>query len=56
MWSQIAERLRQAIEEGAFKPGEALPGEAELNRRFGVSRHDLACGARLSGGGRIDKP
>ncbi|UXN61214.1 GntR family transcriptional regulator [Phyllobacterium zundukense] len=38
MWSQIAERLRQAIDEGAFKPGEALPGETELNRRFGVSR------------------
>ncbi|PSH70972.1 GntR family transcriptional regulator [Phyllobacterium brassicacearum] len=38
MWSQIAERLRRAIEDGNFKPGEVLPGEAELNRRFGVSR------------------
>jgi GntR family transcriptional regulator len=38
MWSQIAERLRRAIEDGTFKPGQALPGEAELNRRFGVSR------------------
>ncbi|MBZ9656312.1 GntR family transcriptional regulator [Phyllobacterium lublinensis] len=38
MWSQIAERLRLAIKDGTFKPGEVLPGEAELNRRFGVSR------------------
>jgi GntR family transcriptional regulator len=38
MWSQIADRLRQAIEDGAFKPGDALPGEAEINKRFGVSR------------------
>ena len=38
MWWQIAERLRRAIGDGAFKPGEVLPGEAELNRRFGVSR------------------
>jgi len=38
MWSQIAERLRRAIEDGTFRPGQALPGEAELNRRFGVSR------------------
>lgn len=38
MWSQIAQRLRRAIEDGTFKAGEVLPGEAELNRRFGVSR------------------
>ncbi|ATU92768.1 hypothetical protein BLM14_14875 [Phyllobacterium zundukense] len=38
MWSQIAERLRRAIEDGTFRPGAVLPGEAELNRRFGVSR------------------
>ncbi|CAN7613758.1 GntR family transcriptional regulator [Phyllobacterium sp. LjRoot231] len=38
MWLQIAERLRRAVEDGTFKPGETLPGEAELNRRFGVSR------------------
>lgn len=38
MWLQIAERLRCAIEDGTFKPGVILPGEAELNRRFGVSR------------------
>ena len=38
MWSQIAERLRGAIADGSFKPGDVLPGEAELNRRFAVSR------------------
>ncbi|MDE1991991.1 MAG: GntR family transcriptional regulator [Rhizobiaceae bacterium] len=38
LWSQIADRLRRAIENGAFKPGDALPGEAEINKRFGVSR------------------
>jgi GntR family transcriptional regulator len=38
LWSQIADRLRKAMASGAFKPGDALPGEAEINRRFGVSR------------------
>jgi len=38
LWAQIANRLRVDIEQGAFRPGDLLPGEAELNRRFGVSR------------------
>lgn len=38
LWHQIAERLRTAIWAGEFRPGDALPSEAELNRRFGVSR------------------
>ena len=38
LWSQIADRLRRAIETGAFAPGNALPSESELNRAFGVSR------------------
>jgi GntR family transcriptional regulator len=37
-WFQIADRLRRAIEEGEFVEGDALPSEAVLNRRFGVSR------------------
>jgi GntR family transcriptional regulator len=37
-WSQIADRLRADIENGSFKPGDTLPGEAEINKRFGVSR------------------
>jgi len=38
LWHQIAERLRRAIASGEFGPGEALPSEAEINARFGVSR------------------
>lgn len=38
LWRQIAEQLRSAIASGAFKPGEALPSEAEINLTFGVSR------------------
>jgi GntR family transcriptional regulator len=37
-WSQIADRLRADISNGSFKPGDTLPGEAEINKRFGVSR------------------
>jgi GntR family transcriptional regulator len=38
LWFQIAERLRRAVDSGAFKPGDTLPSEAQLNRQFGVSR------------------
>jgi len=38
LWFQIAERLRSAIVAGEFKPGDALPSEAELNAVFKVSR------------------
>lgn len=38
LWFQLAERLRVAIAEGLFKPGEALPSEARLNEVFGISR------------------
>jgi GntR family transcriptional regulator len=38
LWFQIANQLRQSIEAGDFKPGDALPSEAELNKVFGVSR------------------
>jgi GntR family transcriptional regulator len=38
LWFQIANRLRESIEAGDFKPGDALPSEAELNKVFGVSR------------------
>jgi GntR family transcriptional regulator len=38
LWFQIAERLRSAITEGEFKPGETLPSEAEINAVFKVSR------------------
>ena len=38
LWHQIAERLRAAIVDGEFCPGDALPSEAQLHARFGVSR------------------
>jgi GntR family transcriptional regulator len=38
LWFQIRERLRDAIEQGEFTPGDALPPESMLNRRFGISR------------------
>jgi GntR family transcriptional regulator len=38
LWFQIAERLRAAIADGRFRPGEPLPSEAMINAAFGVSR------------------
>jgi GntR family transcriptional regulator len=38
LWFQIAERLRDAIATGIFKPGDALPSETQLNEVFGISR------------------
>ncbi|MCK5932957.1 MAG: GntR family transcriptional regulator [Fulvimarina manganoxydans] len=38
LWFQIANLLRASIASGEFKPGDALPSEAELFRVFGVSR------------------
>lgn len=38
LWFQIAERLRTCVHKGEFRTGQALPSEAALNRRFGVSR------------------
>jgi GntR family transcriptional regulator len=38
LWFQVRERLREAIAKGEFGPGDALPPESMLNRRFGISR------------------
>ncbi|KJF19297.1 GntR family transcriptional regulator [Rhodococcus sp. WS3] len=38
LWFQISERLVTALDKGEFTVGDALPSEAELNRRFEVSR------------------
>src|SRR5437667_309877 len=35
---QIANELRAQIEAGEFKPGETLPSDSQLARRFGVSK------------------
>ncbi|WP_433230909.1 GntR family transcriptional regulator [Actinomadura formosensis] len=34
----IAANLRHQVETGRFQPGDALPSEAQLSRRYGVSR------------------
>ncbi|MDZ7882266.1 MAG: GntR family transcriptional regulator [Mycobacterium sp.] len=38
LWFQISERLQVSLEAGEFGVGDALPSEAELGRRFSVSR------------------
>ncbi|WP_307427571.1 GntR family transcriptional regulator [Labrys monachus] len=38
LWFQIAERLRDAIAQGVFPPGDVVPSEAKLNEIFGISR------------------
>lgn len=38
MHRQLAQQLRGAIAQGAYKPGDRLPGEPELAERHGVSR------------------
>src|SRR3954470_6803894 len=38
LWFQIADRLRTAVDKGEFLPGDRLPPESALERRFGVSR------------------
>ncbi|MCU4296388.1 GntR family transcriptional regulator, partial [Brevibacterium permense] len=35
---EIAHYLRTAIREGSFQPGDELPSEAELTRKFASSR------------------
>jgi GntR family transcriptional regulator len=36
-YSQLANILRRQIAEGTFRPGDQLPSEAQLCRRFGIS-------------------
>jgi DNA-binding GntR family transcriptional regulator len=36
-YSQLANILRRQISEGAFRPGDQLPSEAQLCRRYGIS-------------------
>lgn len=38
LYYQLQEVLKEQIESGVWSPGEALPSEPELARRFGVSR------------------
>jgi GntR family phosphonate transport system transcriptional regulator len=41
LWSQIAARLAQAIEQGAYKRDDKLPTEAQLAIDYGVNRHTI---------------
>ncbi|MFV0498072.1 MAG: FadR/GntR family transcriptional regulator [Candidatus Fimivivens sp.] len=41
MYEDVANQIINSIKEGTFKPGERLPGEAELTALFGVSRNCL---------------
>lgn len=41
LYQQIAGRLAQMIAEGELAPGDRLPGEHDLARRFGVSRPSI---------------
>lgn len=38
LWFQISERLQGSLDAGEFGAGDVLPSEAELGRRFSVSR------------------
>jgi GntR family transcriptional regulator, phosphonate transport system regulatory protein len=41
LWSSIATALRAEIGAGQYSPGDRLPTEAALARRFGVNRHTV---------------
>lgn len=41
LWTSIAETLREEVAEGHYGPGDRLPTEAALARRFGVNRHTV---------------
>ncbi len=41
IWKNIQTMLTTDIAQGAYHPGDKLPTEAELSRRFGVNRHTV---------------
>ena len=41
LYTQIAEELRNNIQQAIYQPGEKLPTEAQLSARFGVNRHTI---------------
>ena len=41
IWKQIEQALLTDIRSGTYQPGDRLPTEAELSRRFGVNRHTV---------------
>lgn len=54
LWTEIADTLAGEIARGAYRPGDRLPSEAELSRRFGVNRHTVRRAlARLAAEGTL---
>lgn len=45
-YSTVAAELSEAIRGGTYRPGDLLPSEPELTRRFGVSRHTVRAALR----------
>ncbi|MGK7952850.1 MAG: phosphonate metabolism transcriptional regulator PhnF [Xenococcaceae cyanobacterium] len=41
IYTQIAEELRNNIQQQTYQPGDKLPTEAQLSQRFGVHRHTI---------------
>lgn len=46
LWSAIADTLRKEIAENHYAPGDKLPTEASLAKRFGVNRHTVRHGLK----------
>lgn len=44
---QIAERIREAIADGAWRQGERLPGSCEIARRYGVTEWTVRAALRV---------
>ncbi|MEM1280467.1 MAG: GntR family transcriptional regulator [Cyanobacteria bacterium P01_H01_bin.152] len=43
LYQQIADELRQDVQDAVFQIGDRLPTETELSNRFSVNRHTLRC-------------
>lgn len=47
LWKSIHDALAADIAEGRYRPGDKLPTEAALSRRFGVNRHTVRRALKL---------
>jgi len=56
LYHQLATSLSAAIAEGRFKPGDRLPSEPELARRFGVTRPTVRQATRLLADQQLVEP
>lgn len=41
LYLQVAQRVRQDIEAGRYRPGDSLPSESQLSQHYGVSRQTV---------------